>query len=274
MALAQECQEIRGVFDSFIRNDLLVYIRAMPVQITDAQRAQMHELGFVVLENVFTVAEMEDLIRELEADEARMRENLMAHGGESGISRANEITFNDHIAERNDVVKHFVTRPEFGDICREFLGENVDLYWNQTVFKMPEGEREFPWHQDDAYTPVTPAPYLTLWLALNDANEENGCISVLPGSHKDGLRPHEPSPIGLVGYSAEAEDQGVLVPVKAGSVAVFWSLTLHKSGSNRSKGTRKAYVIQYSASPLHRVHDGGLIENEIAVLRDGQLVKA
>jgi len=241
----------------------------MVLQITDDQRAQMRELGYVVFEDLFTVDEMTDLIAELEADEARMRAALAASGGESGISRADEITFNDHIAERNPLVREFTKRPEFQALCKEFIGDNVDLYWNQTVFKQPEGAREFPWHQDDAYTPVTPAPYLTLWLALNDATEENGCISVLPGSHKDGLREHHPSPIGWVGHSSDDPDQGVLAPIRAGSLICFWSLTMHKSGSNRSKGVRKAYVIQYSAYPLHRVADGGLIEVEIPVLRDG-----
>ena len=110
----------------------------------------------------------------------------------------------------------FVTRPEFVAIATQLLGPDVDLYWNQSVFKQPEGKREFPWHQDDGYTPVTPSPYLTLWLALNDATVENGCISVLPGSHKRGLVPHRPSDIGLVCHDADDPDQGVPVPVKAG----------------------------------------------------------
>ena len=241
----------------------------MAVTITDQHRAEMAEQGYTFFHNVFTVDEMNDLAVALDAHEAKMRADLTAAGGVSSISRADEITFTDHIAERDETVRKFVTRQEWVDLTTAFLGPDTDLYWNQTVFKQPEGAREFPWHQDDAYTPVTPAPYLTLWLALNDATEENGCISVLPGSHKDGLREHHPSPIGWVGHSSDDPDQGVLAPIRAGSLICFWSLTMHKSGSNRSKGVRKAYVIQYSAYPLHRVADGGLIEVEIPVLRDG-----
>src|SRR5438445_406467 len=79
---------------------------------------------------------------------------------------------------------------------------------------------------------------------------ENGCISVLPGSHKRGLVPHYRTPIGLVCHEPDDPDQGVQVPVKAGSMAVFQSLTMHKSGVNRSKGMRKAYIIQYSQAGL------------------------
>ena len=64
-------------------------------------------------------------------------------------------------------------------------------------------------------------------------------------------------------------DQGVLVPVKAGSLAVFQSLTMHKSGANVSKGTRKAYVIQYSAADLRHADTGELVDSKIALARGG-----
>jgi ectoine hydroxylase-related dioxygenase (phytanoyl-CoA dioxygenase family) len=235
--------------------------------ITERHRREMEENGYTLFEDVFTAEEMADLAATLEQFEERMHQELVAAGGESGISRAGEITFTDHIAERDEQVREFCTRPEFQALSAAFLGPQTDLYWNQTVFKHPETARIFPWHQDDAYTPVTPAPYLTLWLAINDATPENGCISVLPGSHKGGLRPHEQSPIGLVGYSSEAPDQGVLVPVKAGSIACFWSLTLHKSGPNLSPGIRKAYVIQYATHGLRYQQSGEPVPDLIPVAR-------
>ncbi|HEY0867189.1 MAG TPA: phytanoyl-CoA dioxygenase family protein, partial [Fimbriimonas sp.] len=140
----------------------------------------------------------------------------------------------------------------------------------QTVFKHPEGEKEFPWHQDDGYTPVTPSPYLTLWMAINDATVENGCVSVLPGSHRNGLVEHRPSPIGLVCRSNDDPDQGIQVPIEAGSIIAFWSLTMHKSGPNRSNGIRKAYVIQYSKSPLRYAESGEPVQDLIPVARDGR----
>ncbi|AIE83550.1 phytanoyl-CoA dioxygenase family protein [Fimbriimonas ginsengisoli] len=237
--------------------------------VTQTQRREMDENGFTLFEKVFTTEEMADLAEAVEEFEQRMHEELVAHG-DSGISRAGEITFTDHIAERDERVRAFVSRPEFVALTTAFLGPDTDLYWNQTVFKHPEGEREFPWHQDDAYTPVVPAPYLTLWLAINDATEENGCISVLPGSHLGGLRPHEQSPIGLVGYPNDAPDQGVLVPVAAGSIACFWSLTLHRSGPNRSKGIRKAYVIQYAPKDLRYAASGEIIPGLMPIARGGQ----
>ena len=242
----------------------------MTPTITEQQKKQFAEDGYFLLENVFTREEMDRLAAQIEGYQKRHEERLAAQGGTEGISRAGEITFTDHLAENDPELAAFVTRSEFVAIATQLLGPDVDLYWNQSVFKQPEGKREFPWHQDDGYTPVTPSPYLTLWLALNDATPENGCISVLPGSQKRGLVPHYPSDIGLVCHDADDPDQGVPVPVRAGSLAVFQSLTMHKSGANVSKGPRKAYIVQYSAAGLRHAETGELIDNKIALARGGR----
>lgn len=238
--------------------------------ITDQQKRAFQEDGFFVLSDVFTPEEMMVLAGRIEALQQRHEAKVAAQGGTEGISRANEITFTAFLAEQDPEIRKFATRPEFAAISTQLLGPEIDLYWNQSVFKMPEGHREFPWHQDDGYAPVTPSPYLTLWLALNDATPENGCISVLPGSHRQGLVAHTPSPIGLVCYSSDAPDQGVRVPVKAGSMAVFQSLTMHKSGPNLSNGPRKAYVLQYSQAGLRNAVTGEVLVDKTPVARGGQ----
>ncbi|HLK59542.1 MAG TPA: phytanoyl-CoA dioxygenase family protein [Chthonomonadaceae bacterium] len=241
--------------------------------ITEVQRQQFAEKGYFVLENVFTTQEMDMLAEAIEAFQRRHEEALAAKGGTEGISRAGEITFTAFLAEQDETIRAFCLRPEFVAITTQLLSPDTDLYWNQSVFKGPDGSSQFPWHQDDGYTPVDPSPYLTLWLALNDATEENGCISVLPGSHKRGLVPHRPSPIGLICHELDDPDQGVRVPVKAGSMAVFSSLTMHKSGVNRTAGTRKAYVIQYSHAGLKNAKTGEVMPDKIPVARNGEPAK-
>ncbi|MBV9850144.1 MAG: phytanoyl-CoA dioxygenase family protein, partial [Armatimonadetes bacterium] len=112
--------------------------------ITDDQKRQFQENGYFVLENVFTRDEMDRLAARIEAFQKRHQEELAAKGGTEGISRANEITFTAFLAENDPEIRAFVTRPEFAAISTQLLGPDVDLYWNQSVFKMPEGEREFP----------------------------------------------------------------------------------------------------------------------------------
>src|SRR5579862_3169192 len=233
------------------------------------QRRRLDEDGYCVLEDVFTMEEMNTLAGYIDEFHRRHEEILRAKGGEEGISRAGEILFTAYLAEQDERIAAFCRRPEFVALSTQLLGPDTDLYWNQSVFKQPEGAKEFPWHQDDGYTPVTPSPYLTLWLAVNDATLENGCISVLPGSYKRGLMPHERTPLGLVCYGNDEPYQGVRVPVSAGSMACFWSLTCHKSGPNVSSGIRKAYVIQYCKAGTRKLATGEPIETRIPVARDG-----
>ena len=237
--------------------------------ITGDQLRQFERDGYLILEDVFTMDEVNDLTRYIEAHQRRHEERLKAQGGTEGISRVGEISFTSHLAEQDDAIRRFVSRPEFVAIGTRILGTDIDLYWNQSVFKGPEGEKEFPWHQDDGYTPVYPSPYLTLWLALNDATVENGCVSVLPGSHKRGRVPHRPSPTGLVCHDADHPNQGVAVPVKAGSIAMFYSLMFHKSGVNRTDGTRKAYIVQYSQAGMRSAITDELLPDKIPIARGG-----
>jgi len=238
--------------------------------LTESHLREFSEQGYTMLMDVFTRAEMERLAGQIEAYQRRHEEAIRAKGGTEGISRADEITFTAFLAEQDEGIRAFVTRPEFVAISTHFLGPDVDLYWNQSVYKGPDGAAQFPWHQDDGYTPVDPSPYLTLWLAINDATVENGCISVRPGSHRGGLAPHVGTPLGLSCHSLDDPDQGVFVPVSAGSMAAFQSLTMHKSGINRSTGIRKAYVIQYSKAGLRNLRAGELVTDKIAVARGGK----
>jgi phytanoyl-CoA hydroxylase len=238
------------------------------MEMTDAQLSEYTTEGFVVLGHVFTAEEMADLAVLIEAHHQTHAARLQQVGAE-GISRAGEIAFTSHLAEQDPKLLKFVRRPEFVAITTKVLGPDVDLYWNQSVYKEGHGDAEFPWHQDDGYTAVEPSPYLTLWLAVNDATPENGCLSVLPRSHERGLVPHTHTAIGLACHALDDPDQGVQVPIPAGSLIAMQSLTFHKSGVNRSDGMRKAYVIQYSVAGLRDAKTGEILPDKKPVARRG-----
>ena len=89
--------------------------------------------------------------------------------------------------------------------------------------------------------------YLTCWVALDDATGENGCPWFVPGLFRRGplLHQFDGSNGGWTISGLRSED-AVCVPVKAGSVAVFWSLTPHMTGANNTDGVSKAYICQYA----------------------------
>ena len=104
--------------------------------------------------------------------------------------------------------------------------------------------RRFPWHQDNGYTYLEPQQYLTCWIALTDATPDNGCPWVVPGLHREGTLSHRWTDLGFQCFKDHPQAQ--VLPVRAGSIAVFSSLTPHRTGPNLTAHTRKSYILQYA----------------------------
>ncbi len=134
----------------------------------------------------------------------------------------------------------------------DLFGVGAFLFNEQFVVKGPKKGASFAWHQDGAYVGFDHKPYLTVWIALDDATEENGCVYLLPRNLKEkpGIDPHEwvEESSELNGYFGS--DQGEAVVVPAGAVVGFSSLTLHRSGPNITDRPRRAYICQYSAEQI------------------------
>jgi phytanoyl-CoA hydroxylase len=215
--------------------------------VTEAQARQYDEQGFFVLADALTPTAVTALTEAIDPFEARQEEALRAmEGGRFFIARADEITFTTHLVLQSPVLQAFTASALLADLCADLIGPDVRLYWDQAVYKKPGTESPFPWHQDNGYAYVEPQQYLTCWVALTDATEENGCPWVVPGLHRRGTLAHEYSDIGFVCLREPSD--AVPVPVRAGSMVVFSSLTPHSTGANHTKSVRKAYIVQYAPS--------------------------
>jgi ectoine hydroxylase-related dioxygenase (phytanoyl-CoA dioxygenase family) len=234
--------------------------RTCPLRrLREAERNAFNREGFVKVEGAFTPAEIADVTAAIDPLEAEGEEKLRAAGGTVSIATADEITFTTHIVRKSPVLRAFAAHPFIVDVCHDLLGDEVRLYWDQSVYKKTAQMREFPWHQDNGYTFIEPQQYLTFWLPLVDVDEANGCPWIAPGRHLGGTLDHWLTPIGF--KCLEDVPDAVPVPAKAGDAIVFSSLSPHRTGPNLKSGSvRKAYILQYC-------HDGS-----IATLRDGQRV--
>jgi ectoine hydroxylase-related dioxygenase (phytanoyl-CoA dioxygenase family) len=224
-------------------------------RVTPAQAAAYDELGYFVVEDAFDPATVAEVTAEIDPVEREFEDRLRrAEGGKAFIARADEITFTTHLVARSARLRNFVGSDPLLGVCADLIGPDVRLYWDQAVYKKPGTAATFPWHQDNGYAFVEPQQYLTCWIALTDATEENGCPWVVPGLHLGGTLRHRATPTGLICF--ESVEGAIPVPVEAGGIVVFSSLTPHCTGPNRSTQVRKAYIVQYAPDGAYVVQPG------------------
>jgi phytanoyl-CoA hydroxylase len=214
-------------------------------RISESQAASYDSRGFFVMEQAFDADCIRRVLADIDPFEQAFEEMLRSKfDGKAFIARADEITFTTHLAARSAFLREFVSAPLFVDLCIDLIGPHARLYWDQAVYKKPGTAASFPWHQDNGYAFVEPQQYLTCWIALSDANEDNGCPWVVPGIHRMGTLHHDLTDIGLV--CLDNPSGAVPVPVHSGDMVVFSSLTPHCTGPNDTTAVRKSYIVQYA----------------------------
>jgi ectoine hydroxylase-related dioxygenase (phytanoyl-CoA dioxygenase family) len=214
--------------------------------VSDADAKRFDEDGFFVIDHLIDLDVLARTLEETDAMEAKMEAFLETQpGGRMMIAEAGAISFTTHLVKRSEHLRALAGSPPFAALARDLIGAGARLYWDQAVYKKPEKPRRFPWHQDNGYNFVEPQQYLTVWLALTDATEQNGCPQVVPGLHQLGtLRHRYVDPLGFECFADHPDKVAAEVP--AGGAVVFSSLTPHLTGPNVTDGVRKAYILQYA----------------------------
>ena len=250
------------------------------------QVAQFDRDGYVVVPDVFDAATVRAVVEEIDGFESEVEGFLKQLDGERiSIAEAGAITFTTHLVTRSDRLRAFAQHPFLVGACADLIGPDVNLYWDQAVYKKPEKPRRFPWHQDNGYAYVEPQQYLTCWVALTDATLRNGCPQVAIGRHRSGTLTH--TYVEPLGWECLTDPDGVAVAeVPAGGVVVFSSLTPHLTGPNLTGSVRKAYILQYApagaeilvgdpqaGAPVRRDR-ADAADRQFPVLRDGRPVTA
>lgn len=216
-----------------------------PFRLVTAEQAESFDRdGYFLLEGALDPKVLALIEAELDPLEAANAERLRELGGKETISSADEITFTANLVARSMVLRRFVSSPPLTDLVADLVGSDVRVYWDQAVYKKPEMDKDFPWHQDNGYRFVEPQAYLTCWMPLVDATVSNGCPWVWPGVHRKGTLAHVPSDLGLV--CKHGDEGAVAVEAKVGDVVVFSSLTPHRTGPNRTQSVRKAYITLFA----------------------------
>jgi len=170
--------------------------------------------------------------------------------------------------------------PAVVDALTDVIGPNVKMMQSMLFIKAP-GKPGQAWHQDESHIPTRDRSLTAAWIALDDATLANGCLWVLPGSHRYGVlypvRDHhdqrfDPTPEAY-GFG-RSDDDAVAVDVAAGDAVIFDGYLLHRSFPNHHDGFRRALVYHYMSaeSLLPWFPAGGAEKVATADVRDVVLV--
>ncbi len=153
------------------------------------------------------------------------------------------------------VVASMLGQPRIVDVLTAVIGPNVKAMQSM-LFVKSEGKPGQPWHQDEYFIPTRDRSLTAVWIALDDATVENGCLWVLPGSHRRGvLYPDREQDNPGFDCSIEAYDfpyrdaDAVPVEIPAGSAVIFNGYLLHRSLQNSGRhGFRRALANHYMSA--------------------------
>jgi phytanoyl-CoA hydroxylase len=129
------------------------------------------------------------------------------------------------------------------DVVEQIIGPNIQLHHTKLIVKPPETGAPFPMHQDYPYFPHEKHTMLAAMFHFDNATIENGCLRVVPESHKLGPLPTQPDGLYLDPQKYPIED-AMPCEVNAGDVVLFSYLTIHGSGLNNSNRPRRNWLVQ------------------------------
>jgi phytanoyl-CoA hydroxylase len=226
-------------------------------------KAQFDEHGYVSLPGFLSPEEVADLNRHIDtfiADVApTMPRERVFYEDVNDPSTLKQLL---RLYEFDQTFHKMAFNSRFERLAELLLGEAVTVENMQYFNKPPKAGKASPAHQDGYYFMLKPNHALSFWIALEDVDEETGCVRYVDRSHKWGMRAHGST--GTLGFSQGILDYGIdndlqneiAFPCRAGHLLAHHSLTIHRSDGNRSDTrTRRALGFMYSATSAVRVDE-------------------
>lgn len=184
-----------------------------------------------------------------------------------------------NIWEASEPFHGLISRPDITSAIAQLTGAaELRIWHDQIQYKPPQTGGTTHWHQDAPLWPIIrPMTEVTAWVALDDADESNGCMSMVRGSHKWGnnieyLQQLEEINSMPTEYKGRALDVASC-PVKRGEVHFHHSLTWHGSHDNLSGRPRRAIALHYMTNETYFVASGEHVMKEFVEVADGEKMR-
>eukprot|EP00105_Crassostrea_gigas_P021993 XP_011441346.1 PREDICTED: phytanoyl-CoA dioxygenase, peroxisomal [Crassostrea gigas] len=187
--------------------------------------------------------------------------------GEQAVTKLQEF-------QNDDVLFGYCELPEIIKYVQTFTGKEVKAMHTMLINKPPDPGKKtsrHPLHQDLHYFPFRPADRVVCsWTAMQKVNRENGCLVVLPGTHKGELLQHDypewEGGVNKMYHGVRDFDPNaprVHLPMDTGDTVFFHPLLIHGSGMNKTKGFRKSISCHYASADINFIDVKGSIQDGV-----------
>ena len=205
--------------------------------LTAAQVSSYEENGFLLPFDALTPGETADMLHDLAAFE-----RTQGHS-------AGDINMKGHLVFRRsyEISRH----PRILDVVEDLIGPNILAFASRFWIKPGRDGSYVSWHQDSAYFGLDPHDLVTVWLALTDSNSANGCLKMLPKSHRGEARTHietfNKKNLLARGQVIEGVDEtdAVELELRAGQFSCHHERIVHGSDANNTTEARIGLGIFY-----------------------------
>lgn len=186
-----------------------------------------------------------------EGEQDRLRRIFEEHLADKGEKLSDEL---DTPHFRDPCLLEFLLHPRVIDLVSNLIGPDVGLFSSHFISKEPFTGRRTPWHEDSAYWEGKfdrLDQLVTVWLAIDDTDIENGCMGVIPGTHANGFSEYEAVDASSNTFASEIkkgsvdESQALWFELKAGTCSLHDARIIHGAGPNKSSRRRCGYTMRY-----------------------------
>jgi ectoine hydroxylase-related dioxygenase (phytanoyl-CoA dioxygenase family) len=244
--------------------------------LTDEQVQSYHQQGYLMIERLFDETEIESARQAIEEILDRPDPKSVAEVEPEDSTVFRRIW---SPTKRHKVFEDMTCSNKILDAVESLIGPNILFHYSKLNLKSPKVGSVVEWHQDLSYYPHTNTDLLSCMIYLDDATVDNGCLEVVPGSHRYGILDHyvDGHFRGKVVNPPPEVDltQAVSLEAPAGSTIFLHCLTLHSSKRNQSSMPRRAFLPAYRAADAYPIYFGPHAshnESSIKLLR-GQHLK-
>ncbi len=226
----------------------------MNTNVTQDQIDSYQRDGLLVFEEFLTEDELNEMRAAVSDGVAKIGKQKVAGDGNKAL--VEEGSYYDRVFLQrlnlwkiNDVIKKYFLKPELGEMLCKLTGvDGIRIWHDQTLQKQP-WSNPTAWHLDNPYWSFHSPNAISIWIALDDATLQNGCLYYLPGSHK--ISRYDNVEIGQdIGdlfkvYPEFRTIEPVVADMKAGMAGVHNGLTAHGAGPNMTPYPRRAMTCAY-----------------------------